>query len=89
MNPVGADDDVGFDLAAVGKARHGAAITRFDGDAAGSKTEIDRLERAAQHAEQVGAVHRQVRRAELLAERASAHARDDPPAPPTADDQKI
>src|SRR4029453_13319178 len=37
MNPVGAGDDVGFDLAAVGKARHGAAITLFDGDAAGSK----------------------------------------------------
>src|SRR6266545_7871083 len=89
MNAVGADDDVGLDLAAVGKTRHGAAIALFGGDAAGSKTEIDRLERAAQHAEQVGAMHRQMRRAELLAERASAHARDDPPAPPTADGQKI
>src|SRR5262245_32085234 len=37
MNAVGADDDVGLDLAAVGKARHPAAITLFDGDAAGSK----------------------------------------------------
>jgi hypothetical protein len=89
MNAVSPDDDVGLDLAAVGKARHPAAITFFDGDAAGSKTEIDRLERAAQHVEQVGAVHRQVRRAELLAERASAHARDDPPTLPAADDQKI
>src|SRR5262245_46758097 len=89
MNAVGADDDVGLDLAAVGKAHHPAAITLFDGDAAGSKTEIDSLERAAQHVEQVGAVHRQVRRAELLAERASAHARDDSPTLPAADDQKI
>jgi len=89
MNAVSADDDVGLDLAAVGKARHPAAITIFDGDAAGSKTEIGRLERAAQHVEQVGAVHRQVGRAELLAERASAHARDDPPTLPAADDQKI
>jgi len=85
MNAVSADDDVGLDLAAVGKARYPTAITLFDGDAAGSKTEIDRLERAAQHVEQVGAVHRQVRRAELLAERASAHARDDPPTLPAAD----
>src|SRR5262244_1142566 len=51
--------------------------------------EIDRLERAAQHVEQVGAVHCQVRRAELLAERPSAHARDDPPTLPAAEDQKI
>ena len=89
MNAVGTDDDVGLDLAAVGKTRHGAAIALFGGDAAGSKTEIDRLERAAQHVEQVGAVYRQVRRAELLAECASAHMRDDPPTLPTADDQKI
>src|SRR6516162_4400795 len=89
MNAVGANDDVGLDLAAVGKAHHPAAITLFDRDAAGSKTEIDRFERAAQHVEQVGAVHRQVRRAELLAERASTHARDDPPTLPAADDQKI
>jgi hypothetical protein len=89
MYTVGTDDDVRLDLAAVGKVRHPAAIALFDGDAAGSETEIDRLERAAQHAEQVGAMHRQVRRAELLAERASAHARDDPPTLPAADDQKI
>ncbi len=89
MYAVGADDDVGLDLAAVGKAHHPAAIALFDGDAAGSKTEINRLERAAQHAEQVGAVHRQVRRAELLAECASAHSRDDPATLPAADDQKI
>src|SRR5262252_6618672 len=69
MNAVGADDDIGLDLAAVGKTRHPAAITHFDGDTAGSKTEIDRLERAAQHVEQVGTVHRQVRRAKLLTER--------------------
>src|SRR5262249_52500247 len=89
MNAVGADDDVSLDLAAVGKTRDGAAIALFGGDAAGSKTEIDRLEPAAQHVEQVGAVYRQVRRAELLAERSSAHTRDDPPTLPTADDQKI
>src|SRR5262249_61200659 len=89
MNAVGADDDIGLDPAAVGKARPPAAIAPFDGDAAGSKMEIDRFERAAQHVEQVGAVYRQVRRAELLAECASAHMRDDPPTLPTADDQKI
>src|SRR6516165_2114684 len=89
MNAVSADDDVGLDLAAVGKAHHPAAITLFDGDAAGSKTEIDRLERAAQDVEQVRAVHRQVGRAKLLAERASAHTRDDPPTLPAPDDQKI
>src|SRR5262245_25969106 len=49
MNAVGADDDIGLDLAAVGQPRHGAAIAFCDGDAAGSKTEIDPLERAAQH----------------------------------------
>jgi len=79
MNAIGADDDVGLDLAAVRKAHHPAAIALFDGDAAGSKAEVNRLKRAAQHVEQVRAVHRQVRRAKLLAERASAHARDDPP----------
>src|SRR5262249_60345227 len=42
VNAVGADDDIGLDLAAVGQARHGAAIAFFDGDAAGSKPEIDR-----------------------------------------------
>src|SRR4029453_18896836 len=51
MNAVGADDDVGLDLAAVGEARYGAAIAFLDGDAAGAKTEIDPLERAAQHVE--------------------------------------
>src|SRR5262249_29350037 len=63
MNPIGADDDIGLDLAAVGKAHHPTAIALFDGDAAGSKTEIDRLERAAHDGEQVRAVHRQVGRA--------------------------
>jgi len=66
--------DVGLDLAAVGKAHHPAAITLFDDDAAGSKTEIDRLECAAQDVEQVRAVHRQVGRAKLLAERAAVDA---------------
>ena len=47
MNAVGADNDVGLDLVAVGKARHGAATALFDGDAAGSKTEIHSLERTA------------------------------------------
>src|SRR5262249_28920941 len=46
MNAAGANDDVGLDLPAVGKAHHAAAITLFDRDAAGSKTEIDRFERA-------------------------------------------
>ena len=54
LNEIGA----GLNLAAVGKARHPAATALFDGDAAGSKMEIDRFERAAQHVEQAGAVHR-------------------------------
>ena len=45
MNAVGADNDVGLDLAAIGKARHPAATALLDGDAAGSKTQVDRLER--------------------------------------------
>src|SRR5262245_1310376 len=89
MNAVGADDDVGLDLAAVGQARHRAAIACFNRDAASAEADVGRLERAAQHVEQVGTVHRDVRRAELLAERASTHARNDPPALPAADDQKI
>jgi len=38
MNAVGADNNVSLDLAAVGKARHPAAIALLDRDAAGSKT---------------------------------------------------
>ena len=34
MNAVGADEDIGFDLAAVGKARGGSAAARFDANAA-------------------------------------------------------
>src|SRR5262249_52457862 len=89
MNAIGADDDVGLDLAAVGKARHRAAIACFNRDAASSEADVGRLERATQHVEQVGAVHRDVRRAELLAKRASTYARNNPPALPAADDQKI
>jgi hypothetical protein len=54
-----------------------------------SLADVGRLEGAAQHIEQVGTVHRHARRAELLAKCAPAHARDDPPALPAADDQKI
>src|SRR5262245_45462824 len=89
MNAIGADYDVGLDLAAVGKAHHRATIACFNRDAARSEADVGRLERAAQHVEQVGAVHRDVRRAELLAKCASTHARNDPPALPAADDQKI
>jgi hypothetical protein len=39
MNAVSADDDVGLDLAAIGKARHPAAITLFDGDVSGLQNE--------------------------------------------------
>jgi tripartite-type tricarboxylate transporter receptor subunit TctC len=39
--------------AAVCKAHHPTAIAFFDGDAAGSKAEVNRLKRAAQHVEQV------------------------------------
>src|SRR5215467_9755215 len=47
MNAVGADNNVSLDLAAVGKARHPAAIALLDRDAAGSKTQGDCLERTA------------------------------------------
>src|SRR5262245_32755147 len=66
-----------------------AAIACFNRDAASTEADVGHLERAAQHVEQVGAVHRDVRRAELLAECASTHTRNDPPALPAADDQKI
>ena len=69
MNTVGADDDVGLNLAAVGQSRHSAAIASFDGDATGSKADVSRLEGAAQDVEQIRAVHSQIRRAKLLAER--------------------
>src|SRR5204863_1933103 len=38
MNAVGTDNDVGLDLASVGKARYPASIALLDGDAAGPKT---------------------------------------------------
>src|ERR1700730_14518073 len=47
MNAVGAYNDIGLNLAAISKTRHGAAIALLDGDAAGSKTQVDRLERTA------------------------------------------
>jgi hypothetical protein len=50
MNAVGADNDVCLDLAAVGKARHSAAIARLDGGAAGSKARCQpSLRRRAAH----------------------------------------
>src|SRR5262249_48053327 len=58
MNAAGPADDSALDPAAAARARPPAAIAPFDGDAAGSKMEIDRFERAAQHVEQVRAVHR-------------------------------
>ena len=61
----------------------------FDGDAALAEPDVGRLQRAAQHVEQVGAVHGEVGRAEFLAEIAAAHARDVAPALPGADDQKF
>ena len=45
--PSAPDDDVGLDLAAVRKAHHPAAIALFDGDAAGSKAEVNRSARTA------------------------------------------
>src|ERR1700751_1959561 len=47
MNAVDADNDVGLDLAAIGKARPPAAIALLNGDAAGPKTQVDCLERTA------------------------------------------
>jgi hypothetical protein len=54
MNAVGAYDDVGLDLAAVGKARHSAAVASFDRDAASPEADVGCLERGEQHVEQVG-----------------------------------
>jgi hypothetical protein len=56
MNAVGADEDIGFDLAAVGKARGGSAAARFDANAAQAEADVARSQRAGQNAEQVGAV---------------------------------
>jgi hypothetical protein len=40
MNAVGAYDDVGLDLAAVGKAHHSAAVASFDRDAASPEADV-------------------------------------------------
>ena len=50
--------DVGFDRTAVGEARHRRSLAALDRDAAGAEADVGRLERAAQHVEQVGAVYR-------------------------------
>src|SRR2546430_15451134 len=65
MNAIGADDDVGLDLAAARKAHYPAAIAPFAGDPAGSKAEVNRLKGAPHPAWQVRAGHRQVRPAKL------------------------
>ena len=72
MDAVGADHDVGLDRAAVGKARHRAALAVSTADAALAEPDLGRLERAAQHVEQIGAVHGEIGRAEFLAEIAAA-----------------
>ncbi len=86
MDAVGADHDIGLDRAAVGKARHRAALAGLDAAAALAEPDLGRCERLAQQVEQIGAVHGEVRRAEFLAEVAAADARNVTPAPPRADE---
>ena len=86
MDAVGADHDIGLDRAAVGKARHRAALVGLDADAALAEPELGRCERLAQQIEQIGAVHGEIRRAEFLAEVAAADARNVTSGPPRADE---
>jgi uncharacterized protein (DUF2336 family) len=87
--PNGADDDVGLDFAAVGEARRRAASARRHRDAAHAEPDLGRLQRAGEHVEQIGAVHREVRRAERLAVIAAAQARNVAAALPGADHQEF
>ena len=89
MNTVGADDDVGLDRIAVGKACDRSAVTAFDRDAAAAVVQVRGLERIRQDVEQVGAMHREVRRTEFLMKIRAARARDVAAAPPVANVQKI
>jgi hypothetical protein len=89
VNAIGADHEIGFDLAAVGKARHRGAAARLGADATMSEAKLRGLERAGEHVEQVGAMHAEIWRAEFVPEIAAMHARDDVAALPRADDEKI
>ena len=76
MNAVGADHEVRFDLAAIGKTRNGAVCARCDRYAAQPKPDVGRPQRARQNLEQIGAINRNARRAEFLAIVALIAARD-------------
>ena len=65
MNPVGADDDIAFDLASVGKARDGAVAIGDHGDAARRGPDECLRQRARQDVEEIRPMHREMRRAEL------------------------
>ncbi len=89
MDAVGADHDIGLDRAAVGKARHRAALAGLDAAAAFAEPDLARCEGLVQQVEQIGAVHGEIRRAELLAEVAAADARNVTSGPPRADELKF
>jgi len=67
MNAVGANHEVRFDLAAIGKTRNGAVCARCDRDAAQPKPDVGRPQRVRQNPQQIGAMNRDARRAEFLA----------------------
>jgi hypothetical protein len=89
MNAVGANHEVRFDLAAIGKTRNGAVCARCDRDAAQPKPDVGRSQPVRQNPEQIGAMNRDARRAEFLAIVALIAARDFASVPPRANDGKF
>ena len=89
VNAVGADHDVGLDLAAVGKARYGVLGAALDRHGAHAGADLGGLERAGEDRQQVGAVHRQIGRAEFFFEVAAPRARDVAATVPGADVEKV
>src|SRR5580698_3539507 len=89
MDAVRANHDVGVDRTAIGKARYGRAVVAFDRNAACAEPDLGGLERCRQNIEQVGTMHRQIRRAEFLPEITTFGARNISPALPASNIQEI
>ncbi len=87
MNAVGPDDNVRFDLLAVGKTGAGAPLAGIDADAARAKMNDGIGKLPVQQVDQIGAMHGEIRRAEFSGIGALArHARDHATVVPVAYD---
>ena len=89
MDAVGADHDVGLDLAAVGKARHRVAGAALDRTVRRPERMSVDLSAPAQDGEQIGAMHREVGGAELFPEIAPSRARNVAAGVPRADEPEV